>query len=453
MFEKGSVVELEILKLVHGGEGIGRCGDLTVFVADTAVGDKVKAEIVSLKKGYAKALLKEVISPSARRVKPFCPYANACGGCQWQHIGYEEQLRAKKLIVEECFQKIGGVEVVVKDTLESPQTRNYRCKIQFPVQQTKVSKRFLAGYYKKSTHDIVNAKYCPVQPEIVDKITGYLRQKSFEFGLSAYNENKKKGLIRHFVFRYSKTNSDIVLTIVINSDKVPENLSGLCSAVKNEFGELSGVVVNFNTSHTNLIMGENSEIIEGKGYVEETLDEKVFRISHDAFFQVNPLAASQMFSAVSEVVKSRVQSPEVLDIYAGSGSFSVYLSGFASSITAVEESPASVSDGTENFSRNKIENISYIQGDADRVVPELAAEGRKYDVIILDPPRKGCSREVLDAVKQLAGGLVVYISCNPSTLARDYKILSDTLKAEYVQPFDMFCHTCHVESMLVMSTR
>ncbi len=452
MLKKGSVIEIEIQKLVYGGEGIGRFEDLTIFVPDTAVGDKVKVEIVTLKKGYAKALLKEVITPSAVRIKPFCPYANVCGGCQWQHIEYEDQLKAKKLIVEECFKKIAGADVPVKEVIKSPEIKNYRCKVQLPVQQTKNSKRFLAGYYKKRTHEIVNIKYCPVQPEVLDKITEYLRQKSSELELTAYNEKYKNGLIRHFIFRYSKTNNNIVLTIVINSDKVPENLANLCSAVKNDFTEISGVVVNFNTSNTNLIMGVKSELIEGKGYIEETLDSKIFRISHDTFFQINPLTASQIFSEVREVIKARTESPDVLDIYAGSGSFSIYLSDAAKSITALEESSVSVNDGKDNILRNKINNISYIKGDADIITPKLAAEGRKFDVIVLDPPRKGCSKEVLEAVKQLAGKLVVYISCNPSTLARDYKILSDKFRAEYVQPFDMFCHTYHVESVLVMTT-
>ena len=449
MLKKGEIIELEINKLVYGGEGIGRYNDIAVFVPDTPSGDIVKAEIVSVKNSYAKAILKEVVKPSEHRIKPFCPLSNACGGCQWQHINYEEQLRAKKVIVEECLKKIAGAEIPIKDTISSSETKNYRCKIQFPVQQTKISKRFLAGYYKKGTHDIVNIKYCPVQPEIIDEITAFLREKAQELNLTAYQEKKKKGLIRHFVFRYSKTAQDIVLTIVINAEKIPENLIKLCDSVKEKFNQVAGVIVNFNTSHTNLIMGKVSQLVHGKNYIEETLDSKVFKISHDAFFQVNPFTASKMFNEVKEIVKQRVNNPSILDIYAGSGSFSIYLSDLASEIVAVEEIESAVDDGEENISRNKIQNIQYIKENADIAVPKLAAENRKFDVIILDPPRKGCSKEVLEAVKQITDKFVIYISCDPSTLARDYKILSDKFTAEFVQPVDMFCHTYHVESILV----
>ncbi|OGI04504.1 MAG: 23S rRNA (uracil-5-)-methyltransferase RumA [Candidatus Melainabacteria bacterium GWF2_37_15] len=446
---KGEIIELEITKLVYGGEGIGRYDDMTVFVSDTTPGDIVKAELISVKNNYAKAILKEVIKPSEQRIKPFCPLSNACGGCQWQYINYEEQLRAKKVIVEECLKKIAGTEIPVKDTISSSETKNYRCKIQFPVQQTKVSKRFVAGYYKKGTHDLVNIKYCPAQPEIIDEITAFLREKAAELNLTAYNERNKKGLIRHFVFRYSKTAQDVVLTIVINAEKTPENLIKLCDSVKEKFQQVVGVVVNFNTSHTNLIMGKNSQLIHGRDYIEEMLDSKIFKISHDAFFQVNPLTASKIFNEVREIVKQRVNNPSILDIYSGSGSFSIYLSDLASEIVAVEEIESAINDGKENILKNNIQNIHYINENADTAVPKLAAEGKKFDVIILDPPRKGCSKEVLEAVKQLADKFVIYISCDPSTLARDYKILSDKFTAEFVQPVDMFCHTYHVESILV----
>lgn len=422
-------VELKIDKLVYGGEGLAKFNDVAVFISDTAPGDIVESEIISVKKNYAKALLKEIIKPSEHRVKPFCPYAKVCGGCQWQHINYEEQLRIKKSIVQECL----GNDIPVKDIIKSDETQNFRCKIQLPVLKGK------AGYYKKGTHEIVNIKYCPVQPAIIDDVTEFLRQKVQELNLRT---------IRHFVFRYSKTNHDFILTLVINDNKISENLIKLAKSAAEKFKQLAGVAVNFNTSNTNVILGTKSMLIEGRDYIEETLDNKVFKISHDAFFQVNPLTAAKMFSEVRDIVKQRVNSPDILDIYAGSGSFSIYLSDIAREITAIEESTSSVEDGKVNIARNKINNISYINANADKSIPD-----RKVDVTVLDPPRKGCSGEVLEAVKQNTDKLIVYISCNPSTLARDYKILSDKFKAEFVQPVDMFPHTYHVESILVMTKR
>lgn len=420
---------------------------MAVFVEQTAPGDVIKTEIISAKKTYARGILKEIIQPSERRVKPFCPLFKACGGCQWQHIDYEEQLNAKKKIVEESLQKVGDIQV--KDTIASSETREYRCKVQFPVQQTRVSKRFLAGYYAKGSHELINIKYCPVQPAIIDEITKYLREKSQQLELSAYDEKKNKGLIRHFVFRYSKTNKNLTLTIVTNAEKVSGQLEYLCKSVKNNFNEIEGVLVNFNTTKSNVILGKDSKLIAGKDYIEEQLDGKIFKISHDSFFQVNPLTATKMFSEVRKMIEERTSNPKILDIYAGSGSFSTFLSDIALEITAVEAGKSSVADGKDNLIKNNITNISYIEENADTAIPKLTKQGEIFDVVILDPPRKGCSKEVLEAIKELKPKYLIYVSCNPSTLARDFEILSEKYNAEFVQPVDMFCHTYHVESILI----
>ncbi|MBD3256741.1 MAG: TRAM domain-containing protein, partial [Candidatus Lokiarchaeota archaeon] len=235
VLKKGETIEFSIEKLVYGGEAMGKYNDITVFVPDAAPGDRVRAEVISVKKNYARAVLREIVEPSEKRVKPFCALANICGGCQWQYIDYEEQLRAKQKIVEETLEKIGGFKTEVKNIIASPVTREYRCKVQFPAAQTKVSKRFLVGYYKKGTHEIINIKHCPVQPGLIDQVTAFLRERAKELKLAAYNEKTGKGLIRHFVYRYSSTNHNFVLTIVINSDKTPENLLKLCNAVKEIF--------------------------------------------------------------------------------------------------------------------------------------------------------------------------------------------------------------------------
>lgn len=449
MLKKNEIIEFEIKKLVYGGEGIGKFNDITVFVPDTVPGDVIKAEIVSVKKNYARGILKEIVKPSEYREKPFCGLANACGGCQWQHINYEEQLRAKQKIVEETLEKIAGIKTEVKHTLACPQTTEYRCKVQFPVGQTKVSRRVLAGYYKKGTHEIINIKHCPVQPLLIDEVTGFLRGKIKELKLAAYNEKTKKGLIRHFVYRYSNTNQNFILTIVINSNQIPENIDKLCNLVKEKFPQAEGVAVNFNTTKTNVILGEKSRIVAGKDYITEILDGRIFRISQDAFFQVNPSAASQMFMEARKLIGERVDSPDVLDVYAGSGGFSIFLSDIANQITAVEPGESSVNDGLENIRQNNISNMTYIKDNAENAVPKLDSEGKKFDVTILDPPRKGCSEEVLKEVINVTEKLLVYVSCNPATLARDMKFLGENFRVKYVQPVDMFCHTYHVETILI----
>jgi 23S rRNA (uracil1939-C5)-methyltransferase len=470
------LIELQIEKLTYGGEGIGKSDGIAVFVADTAPGDVVKAEIVSAKKNFAKAQLSEVITPSPHRIKPFCPLANACGGCQWQFIDYEEQLKSKKNIVEECMTKIAGIEIPVKDVLRSDEVREYRCKIQYPVQQTKNSKRFLAGYYKKGTHDIINIKYCPIQPRIIDDITDFLRKKAQEYEVTAYHEKSKKGLIRHFVFRYSHTNNNLLLTLVINMKRedyeyhtnIPaiqettykkqllSDLKDLCKEVKNEFSEVTGVLVNFNASNSNLIMGRDSELITGLDFIEEEIENRKFHISADSFFQVNPVAAKKMFLEVRKTVEERANKDSkssILDVYAGSGSFSMFVNDFAEKIVAVEESDSSVKDGEKNLELNNINNIEFKKGDAEKVLQEIEESGEKFDFVILDPPRKGCSESVINSVKKLTAKYLIYVSCNPSTLARDAKLLNEDFIPESIQPVDMFCHTYHVESILVMRKR
>lgn len=451
MINKDEIIELNIEKLAYGGEGLGRINDFTVFVPDTAPGDTIKAQIVSVKKNFAKAILTEIISPSKNRVKPFCPLANACGGCQQQHISYEEQLNTKKLIIEECMHKIAGTDVPVRAVIGSEELTEYRCKIQYPVRQTKNSKRFLAGYYKKNTHEIVNIKYCPIQPRIVDEITAFLRDKAKELKLTAYNETRKKGLLRHFVFRYSRTNKNLILTVVVNSEKIYPGLKQLCLLTKKQFPDIAGVLVNFNTKHSNFIIGNQTELISGQNYIEETLDGKTFKISADSFFQVNPTAAEKMFFEVRRIVEDlSLKNINVLDVYSGSGALSFCISDSAKSITAVEENTSSVNDGKENLKINKINNISFINAKAEETLQKLAENGEKFDLIILDPPRKGCSGSVIDSVKKLAATYIIYVSCNPSTLARDVKLLSEDYTPDFIQPVDMFCRTYHIESIMLL---
>ncbi len=453
LLTKGEIIELEIEKLVYRGEGIGKYGSLTVFVDKTVPGDKIKTEIISCKSNYAKGIIKEIITPSEQRKEPLCSLTKICGGCQWQHINYEEQLKAKKQIIEESLKKFAGIETKVLDPIKNPEFQESRCKVQLPVQQADTSRRFIAGYYKKRTHEIVNIKNCPAQPEIIGEITDFLRKRALDLNLKAYSEKAKRGLIRHFVFRYSKTNKNLILAFVINADNVPENLIKLGREAKGKFHELEGVIANFNPTGTNLILGQKSSVIIGKNHITETLDGKVFRISHDSFFQVNPTVASKLFLEVQKIVAERTSSPDILDIYAGSGGFSVYLSEIANKIVAVEESESSVDDGIKNLLHNNLKNISYIKENADTAIPKLAAEGKRFDVTILDPPRKGCSEKVLQAVAEMTNDFIVYISCNPTTLARDMKFLSDKFNVEFVQPIDMFPQTYHVESILLAKSR
>jgi len=465
MINKGDLIELYIDEIVYGGDGIGKIDGFPIFVPDTAPEDFVKVEIISSSKSYAKGRLVEIIKPSKYRIEskvgsggqelnPFpCPLAKVCGGCQWQHVQYNEQLKAKKKIVEDSLKKIAHLDIPVNDALQAPENLEYRCKVQYPVRQTKVSRKYLVGYFKKGTHEVVNIKYCPVQPRIIDKITEFIREKMQKLQLNAYNERTRKGMIRHIVYRYSKTQDKLLVVIVINDKYISDAVKELCISVKNKFTEVEGALLNFNRLNSNVILGNEFKLVAGKDYIEEILDGRKFKISAGSFFQVNPTAATGMFNYVHKIVSEKDVSPSVLDVYAGVGSFAVWLKDIASKITAIEENPIAVKDAFENIELNKHisgADIEIIEGTADNVLQKFVEENKEFDITILDPPRKGCSQATLDAVSKLTRKYIIYVSCNPATLARDLQLLSNNFIPEFIQPVDMFCHTYHIESIAVL---
>ena len=307
---------------------------------------------------------------------------------------------------------------------------------------------------RKASHDIVNIKYCPVQPDIINKVTQFVREKAKELGLNAYNETNKKGLLRHLVYRYSQSQEKLILIIVINLQEIPSKLNELCKAVKSEFPEVVGTLVNFNITHTNIILGHKTELICGDDFIEENLEGRKFKISANSFFQVNPITATKMFDTVYQVIEDRINKPSILDVYAGVGSFAIWLQNIASKITAIEENPYAIENALENIKLNKNDNsvnIEMIEGNADETLQNLVGLEEKFDVTILDPPRKGCSEVALNSVIELTEKYIIYVSCNPATLARDIKILFEKgFVPEFIQPVDMFCHTYHIESIAVL---
>ena len=452
MIKNKDIIELKINSLTYEGAGIGRHDGMAVFVDDVIDGDLIKAEIISVKKNYAKAKLIEIVEPSPHRVEPFCALAKVCGGCNWQHITYDHQLEAKRKIVEETVKRIAGLDVEVKNVIPSPDIKEYRCKIQLPARQTKVSKRFLSGYFKKKSHEIVNIKFCPIQPPIINEITEFIKEKAQLLELSAYDEKKHTGVLRHIVFKYSSTFKNILLVLVINETDIPQNIETLARYIQEKYSCITGIAANFNTSKGNVILGSEFKAIFGKNYIEENLKGRKYKISAGSFFQVNPESAVNIFDTVEQVIKDNFQGKfTVLDAYSGVGSFSIWLKDLASEIVAIEECPQAVCDAKDNLNLNNVDNITLLQGDAQNIMDELLNKGDFFDAVIIDPPRKGCSEKALEAISKLAKKLIIYVSCNPATMARDIKFLYQKgFVPEYVQPVDMFCHTYHVESVVVL---
>ncbi|MCR5260964.1 MAG: 23S rRNA (uracil(1939)-C(5))-methyltransferase RlmD [Candidatus Gastranaerophilales bacterium] len=443
-------VTVNIEKLIYGGQALARLDDYPVFIDGGCPEDTVIVDVIKRNKTYGIGKIKEIVKPSDKRVKPFCPLHKVCGGCGVQHIDYAEQLKQKQLIVEETLEKIYGKKLNVMPVKAPENNKNYRYKVQYPVSQTKVSERILAGYYKKGTHEIVNIKYCPVQPQILDEITEFIRTKAAELKISGYNEKKHSGMLRHIIYRMSKFNGEILIILVLNSDMADKKVKKLAEEL-GKINKVSGVAANFNTAKTNVIQGKKYQTLFGKDFITEKIGEIIYKISAGSFFQVNPDSAEIIFNTAKEMIMKNTKNPVILDAYSGVSSFGLQMKDIAKEVICVEESKSSTDDAAENVKINHVDNVTVINDDAAKVFEQFVREEKKFDVILLDPPRKGCSEQALDYAAKLSKEIIVYVSCNPSSLARDLKYLGKKgFTAENVQPVDMFCHTPHIENVVLI---
>ena len=446
------ILEVKIEKLSNLGFGIAKVDGYVIFVEGACPEDTVKIKVGKKNKTYANAKIMEIIKPSPYRVTPFCPMQKVCGACQLQFIDYKYQLKFKKEIVSDAMHSICGSKIAIKDVVPSPKEKEYRHKIQYPVSETQNSKRILAGYYKPASHELVNIKYCPIQPAYCDNIIEFIRTAAQEEGLSGYNEKKHNGDLRHIVIRTSEYNNKNLVVLVVNATRTFDKLKKLSHKIYTELNNIAGVMVNFNSKKTNLILGENSELLEGEEYIEEKLCDKIFKVGAKTFFQVNPSSANNIFEFVKNHIYTNYEKPYILDAYAGITAFGICLSDVAKKVVSVEEVKESVSLADNILKENSIKNVELHNMDASKFFEkELRTKKRKFDVTVLDPPRKGCTKESLDYALQLTKKQIIYVSCNPATLARDLKYLVEKgCKVQFIQPFDMFPHTYHIENVAII---
>ena len=441
--EQELIVEIE--ELSNLGAGIAKYNGKVIFIENTCPGDKVKIKLTKQNKTYAFGQLLEIITPSIHRVKPFCPMQKICGSCQIQFIDYNEQLQIKKQIVKDCTRNL---ELEVGNTIPSPEIRGYRHKIQYPVSETQNSKRIIAGYYKPKTHEIVNIKYCPIQPEICDEIIEYIRITAPKYNISGYNEKKHSGILRHVVIRSSADSGNNLLIMVINDNKLSKQIKQFGEDIYQHFDKISGVCVNFNNKKTNLILTDKTEPLCGESYIEEKLCGITFKIGANTFFQVNPKSAENIFQYVKQYIKENFDLPTILDAYAGIAAFGIVMADISKKIVSVEENKESISLAKDVLKINKINNVEL---HAEDTAKYLQTTEKQFDITILDPPRKGCTKESLDGVLKVTKSKIIYVSCNPQTLARDLEyLISKGAKVDFIQPFDMFCHTYHVETVTII---
>lgn len=439
---------VKVEKMINEGSALARIDGLPVFIDGAVSGDTVKIELTKINKSYLVGKLVEIIEPSPYRVKPLCSLHNVCGSCNWQHISYDEQLKQKQNIVAETLSKFASYDGKIDKIIDSPKTSEYRCKVQMPVAQTKVSKRILSGYYKKNSHELINIKFCPMQPSIINEINDFIKANASSFDITGYDEKKHIGLLKHIVYRISSDCSQILVVLVINSETINSNFKKFSEILYDNFKEITGVCVNLNSKKTNVILGNITQNIIGNSFYIEDLGEYKYQVSANSFFQVNPLCAKKIFNKVKELISVRLANPTILDAYSGVSSFGIWLSDVASKVVCIEEVESASNDAIANLKLNDVKNVEIINGDAAIQFKNLIDKGVKFDVSVTDPPRKGCSPDSINNLVNLTDKFIVYVSCNVATLARDMKIINEKgFKTIFVQPVDLFPNTYHVETI------
>ncbi len=468
--KKNELFELTIEDMSKDGEGIGHLRDhekdgLTVFVKDTAPGDRVLARMLKEKKSYAYGRLERIIEPSPDRVEPLCGKARSCGGCTLQHLSYEKQLELKQKYVENCLSRIGGLEnaaALMEPIIGMDEPWHFRNKMQFPVGRDKAGAP-VAGFYAGHSHSLIALSDCPaghpVNKEIIRGFTEYMKEES----VTEYDEETHSGLVRHLLIRTGFATGELMVCVIINGDKLPGQevmVRKLRDAVERynkeqaSYIRLSTVSININKEKTNRILGFSGRTIYGEPVIVDTIRDLKFEIAPESFFQINPLQTERLYGKALEYA-GLSGDETVWDMYCGIGTISLFLAGKAKQVYGVEIVPQAIENARRNAEINGFSNTEFFAGKAEEVVPKCYEEDpQKYtaDVVVVDPPRKGCDRALLETIISMSPKRLVYVSCDPATLARDIAILNrGGFEVKRVTPTDMFPHSMHVETVVQLS--
>ena len=499
--EKNEIYDIKITDMTEDGAGIGHIDGMAVFVKDSAVGDEARIKIIKVKKTYAYGRIETLISPSKDRVEPACPVARQCGGCTLQHLSYYAELELKKNRVLSCLGRLGGIENP-EDYLEgvygmtdtsgvseasdnsdmkyrglsgdSFQVKRYRNKMQFPVGLDKEGK-VNVGFYAGRTHSIIPINDCMNGHEINQYIIKAFKEWADKYKISVYDEKSGKGLLRHLITRVGFRTGEVMVCLVLNGKKLPHSLE-FVEAMKEAINayktsragvhqdensnlindidySLGSVVININCENTNKILGDDTFTLFGQDYITDYIGDIGFKISAQSFYQVNPVQTEKLYSKALEYA-GLTGEETVWDMYSGIGTISLFLAQKAKKVYGVEIVPQAIENARQNAAFNNIDNTEFFTGQAETVVPELYESKDKYiaDVVVVDPPRKGCDEKLLETLIKMSPKRLVYVSCNPATLARDLKILlTDGYKLDKISIYDQFCRSFHVETVVQLS--
>lgn len=449
-YRKNDVLTVEIEDIGHDGAGIGKVDGYPLFIKDAVIGDVVEVKVMKAKKNYGYAKLLKIITPSASRVEPLCPYAKQCGGCQIQMMSYEEQLRFKENKVRNNLKRIGGFEEIpMEPILGMKNPFYYRNKAQFPVGYDKEG-NLITGFYAGRTHSIINNRRCYLGVSENELVLNQVLDWMERNHISAYEEESGKGLIRHVLIRYGFTTKEVMVCLVVNGAGIPAK-EDLIEGLRTIPG-MTSITISSNTKQTNVIMGEKITLLWGQPYITDFIGNIQYQISPLSFYQVNPAQTKRLYETALEYA-GLSGDETVWDLYCGIGTISLFLAQRAKQVYGVEIIPAAIEDAKRNARLNQIENAQFFVGKAEEVLPEKYEKEQIYaDVIVVDPPRKGCEESVLDTMVQMEPKRIVYVSCDSATLARDLKYLCERgYEMKKVKAIDQFPQTVHVETVVLMS--
>ena len=451
--ERNDYVDVEFVDLTHEGHGVAKVEGYPIFVPNGLPGEKAKIKVIKVSKGFGFGKLIELYEESAVRVDPICPIYRQCGGCQLQHMSYEGQLQAKLHQVSEVMKRIGKLEdVTIHPVLGMNDPWNYRNKAQVPVGEREGG--LVVGFYQKSSHDIIPMEECFIQGKENDELVQGVKDICQELRIQPYDERDHKGILRHIMSRYGHYTDESMLVIVTKKANFPQK-EELVKRIVEKYPAVTSIIQNVNTEKTNVILGNQTFVLYGSETINDKIGDITFEISSRSFYQVNPVQTKVLYDKALEYANLS-GNETVIDAYCGIGSISLFLAQKAKMVYGVEIVPEAIEDAKRNAALNNMENVEFEVGKAEEVIPNWYKQGIKADVLVVDPPRKGCDEMLLKTIIDMKPKKVVYVSCNPSTLARDLRILEDGgYRTTDIQPVDMFPHTAHVEcvAQLILKTK
>ncbi|WP_154838311.1 23S rRNA (uracil(1939)-C(5))-methyltransferase RlmD [Staphylococcus sp. Marseille-Q1834] len=448
---KNDIKQGHVVDLTHEGHGVVKFDRYPVFIPNALIDEEIEFKVIKVKKNFAIGKLLEVKKASEDRVEPPCKYYWKCGGCQLQHMTYEAQLAMKKEQVVNLFhRKAQFNETLINDTIGMENPWRYRNKSQLPVGKDK-DHHTIMGYYRQRSHDIIDMNSCLIQDHQHQEIMNHVKKWLNEFNISIYNERTKKGLLRHLVVRTGHYTDEIMVIFVTNGSKFKQ-AQLLVEQLTQTFPNITSIKQNINDSHSNVIMGQQSITLYGKDKIIDSLSDITFKISDQSFYQINSSQTEKLYRKAIEYAQINGQET-VLDTYCGIGTIGLYMAPVAKHVYGVEVVPSAIKDAKQNATLNGLDNTTFVCGKAEEVIIEWKQQGIKPDVVMVDPPRKGCDETFLQTLLALNPKRIVYISCNPSTQQRDAQILASSYDLKEITPVDMFPQTTHIETVALFERK